>query len=63
MGHENPCPLLPVSPGWAPGTLSSHGKGLAVLAISAWSPCISNTPFLSLLFLTGWVGWKEGEPF
>lgn len=63
MGHENPRPLLPVSPGWAPGTLSSHGKGLAVLAISAWSPCISNTPFLSLLFLTGWVGWKEGEPF
>ena len=48
------------APGGIPGPLS-HGEGLPVLTISAGSPCISDTPFLRLLLLTGWVGWKEGD--
>lgn len=64
MGHENPCPLLPTSPGWAPGApfplQSAHGEDLPVLIISAGSPCISHTPSFQLFLLTAGWGRKKG---
>lgn len=64
VGHENPCPLLPTSPGWAPGTpfplQSAHGEDLPVLIISAGSPCISHTPSFQLFLLTAGWGRKKG---
>lgn len=63
-GHENPCPLLSASPGWAvrvplPPQSSHEARVCQSLPSVTGCPCISDTPFLCLVLLTGWVGWKE----